>query len=91
MAYLASMLEIGLIAYGVGAIALSVAYYDLFLVLILLTSILRGCAQREINALEGTGNGRYPVTGYAAASLEAPLQSARHREEIDALEKRSDD
>ena len=55
MAYLASMLEIGFIGYAVGAAALSVAYYDVFLVLIVVSSLLRDYAQREIKALDDSG------------------------------------
>ena len=49
--YLASMLEIGFMGYAVGAIALAVAYYDLFLILIAISAIIRDYAQRELKIL----------------------------------------
>jgi putative inorganic carbon (hco3(-)) transporter len=58
LAYLASMLEIGFIGYAVGAAALSVAYYDVFLVLIVVSSLLRDYAQREVKALDKSGKQR---------------------------------
>src|SRR5262249_38902579 len=70
MAYLASMLEIGFIGYAVGGAALSVAYYDLFLVLIVVSSLLRDYAQREVKALDDSGQkrGRQRVPKFAVAS-----------------------
>jgi probable O-glycosylation ligase (exosortase A-associated) len=62
LAYLASMLEVGFIGYAVGGAALSVAYYDVFLVLIVVSSLLRDYAQREVKALDKSGNQRAPQT-----------------------------
>jgi hypothetical protein len=72
LAYLARMLEIGFIGYAVGAIALSIAYYDLFLILIVMTSILRTYGEREVSALEVAGQKR-PLTApeYAVAPIYA--------------------
>jgi probable O-glycosylation ligase (exosortase A-associated) len=52
LVYLAGMLEIGFIGYAVGGAALSVAYYDVFVVLIAVSSLLRDYAQREIEVLQ---------------------------------------
>jgi probable O-glycosylation ligase (exosortase A-associated) len=52
LAYLARMMQVGFVGYAVGAMALSVPYYDLFLVLIVLSSVIRDYAQREATALE---------------------------------------
>jgi putative inorganic carbon (hco3(-)) transporter len=54
LAYLARMLEIGFIGFAVGALALSIGYYDLFVILIAMTSVLRTYAEHEIGALEVT-------------------------------------
>ena len=47
LAYLAGMMETALIGYAVGAFALSVAYYDVFLVLIVVSSIIKLYVQRR--------------------------------------------
>jgi probable O-glycosylation ligase (exosortase A-associated) len=81
LVYLASMLEIGFIGYAIGAAALSVAYYDVFLVLIVVSSILRDYAQQEVTALEDTGkvsaSRRVPDVGPLYARYHAPLQPAK--------------
>jgi probable O-glycosylation ligase (exosortase A-associated) len=41
LAYLARMLQISFIGYAVGALALSVAYYDVFLLLIVLSALIK--------------------------------------------------
>ena len=67
LAYLASMLEIGFIGYGVGGAALSVAYYDVFLVLVVVSSLIKDYAKREVTSLEYSGPTRVPqaVAGVA--------------------------
>jgi putative inorganic carbon (HCO3(-)) transporter len=52
LTYLARMMQIAFLGYAVGAAALSVPYYDLFLVLIAISSVLREYTQREATALE---------------------------------------
>jgi probable O-glycosylation ligase (exosortase A-associated) len=56
--YLAQMLEIGFYGYAVGAIALSTAYYDVFLTLVVLSSLLRDYVLRERRALVATSSNR---------------------------------
>src|SRR5262249_11769842 len=53
LAYLAGMLEISLLGFAVGAVALSMAYYDVFIVLIAVSSLLREHVRREVRALNG--------------------------------------
>ena len=57
LAKLASMLEIGFFGFAVGAAALSIAYYDLFIVLIAVSSVLRTYAEQELKALEDADKG----------------------------------
>ena len=70
LAFLAGMLEIGFIGYAVGATALSVAYYDVFLVLIVFSSLLREYSKREIAALSDRDQEHMlrKVPGYVMAS-----------------------
>ena len=79
--YLASMLEIGLIGYAVGAIALAVAYYDLFLMMIALSSIMRDYAQHELKDREDTGKrcAEWADNYYGGAlSKTKPLESVKN-------------
>ena len=69
LAYLARMLEIGFIGFVVGGLSLSLAYYDVFLVLIVVPSILREYAQREIKELQERGKPSLRVPGYAVAAM----------------------
>jgi hypothetical protein len=55
LTYLARMMQIAFLGYAVGAAALSVPYYDLFLVLIAISSVLREYTQHEATALEDAG------------------------------------
>lgn len=54
LAYLASMLEISFLAYAVGAAALSMAYYDAFIVLVVVSGLLKHYAQGEIKVTDPT-------------------------------------
>jgi probable O-glycosylation ligase (exosortase A-associated) len=56
LAYLAGMMQIAFVGYAVGAIALSVPYYDLFLMLIVISSVIREYAHREAATLEDASN-----------------------------------
>jgi putative inorganic carbon (hco3(-)) transporter len=80
LAYLASMMQIAFVGYAVGAMALSVPYYDLFLVLIVVSSVIREYAQREATALEDASKEltpqRIPARVPLYARRSAQLRSA---------------
>jgi probable O-glycosylation ligase (exosortase A-associated) len=76
LAYLSKMLGIGFIGYAVGAAALSVAYYDVFLVLIMVSSLLKDYAQCEVKALgigsEELAPQKTPVAAFTRRGAQLP-------------------
>ena len=67
LVYLARMLEVGFIGFAVGAAALSAAYYDVFLVLIVVASQVKDFSRRQIAVSNESSTG-YASRGYAVAS-----------------------